>query len=350
MEREQRLRAETAAVWATAICFAVGAGVGILLFLGAPRPLTGPGSVALPAAAVAGVVAAAAFVTSSLRFRRGETAPMPPWQTAVSLVSTGALTVAFACVTAMGVLLTTEVLAVGLQGIALGPLGGGILTGVAAALGGRFAFGAGVGLRTADLSGILFGYLVIGTLFAMVTAADPRWWERNFSQLGVGDGAWAFNGTLVVAGLLIATVGSYIGRDLHRLLGDPALGRIAVVVLLWALTGLALAAVGLLPLHRAFLGHNIAAGATLLLLVAAATVTTALVPGRPRALLITTVGVGALIVAAVLVTLFGVLTITALEAVVVGLGLLWMTTLVRVLAVLAPDESRPSARVTLRRA
>ena len=58
---------------------------------------------------------------------------------------------------------------------------------------------------------------MIGTLFAMVTAADPRWWEANFSQLGVG---WAFNGTLVVAGLLVATVGSYIGRDLHRLLGE----------------------------------------------------------------------------------------------------------------------------------
>jgi len=33
---------------------------------------------------------------------------------------------------------------------------------------------------------------------------------------------------------------------------------------------------------------------------------------------------------------------------VVGLGLVWMTTLVRVLAVLAPAASRPSARPMLR--
>jgi hypothetical protein len=349
MEREQRLRAETAAVWATVISFAVGAALGILLLLGAPRPLTGPGSVALPAAGVAAFVAAAAFVASTLRFRRAETAPMPPWQTVVSRVSTVALTIALAGVAALGVLLTTEVLTVGLQGIALGPVGGGVLTGVAAALGGRFAFGAGIRLRTADLAGILFAFLVIGTLFAMVTAADPRWWERNFSQLGSGDGAWAFNGTLIVAGLLIATVGAYIGRDLHRALGDPAITRIGAAVVLWTLTGLALAAVGLLPLHRAFLAHNVAAGTTLLLLVAAAILTTTLVPGRPQALLLTTVGVGILIVLAVVLTVAGVLTITALEAVVVGLGLLWMTTLVRVLAVLAPEASRPSARATLGR-
>ena len=78
---------------------------------------------------------------------------------------------------------------------------------------------------------------------AVVTAADPRWWERNFSQLGVG---WAFNGTLVVAGLLVATVGAYIGRDLHRVLGDDALPRIAAIVALWAVAGAAREHVGVL--------------------------------------------------------------------------------------------------------
>jgi hypothetical protein len=181
MDREQRLRGETRAVWATLLCFVLGTVAGLLLLRGEARPLTGEGSLALPVAGVAGVIAAGGFAVSTLLHRRGETVPMPRWQAVVSHVSAVALTVAFGAVSVMGVLLIVEVLAVGLRGLELGAVGGGLLTGVASAVGGRFAFGAGVGLRTADLAGLLFGFLVIGTLFAMVTAVDPRWWEENFS-------------------------------------------------------------------------------------------------------------------------------------------------------------------------
>lgn len=349
MERNAKLRGETRAVWATVICFVIGTLIGMLVLGGADRPLTGEGALAMPAALIAGAIAAGAFLTSTLMHRGGETRPMPRWQAVVSDLSAGALTVAFGAVTTMGVLLAAEVLTAGLQGLQLAAIGGGLLTGLAAAVGGRFAFGAGVDLRTADLAALLFGFLVIGTLFAMITAADPRWWEQNFSQLG--SGSWAFNGTLLVAGLLIATVGSYIGRDLHRLLGDSALSRIAVVVASWAATGIALAAVGLLPLHRVPIPHDIAAVSTLVLFVVAAATTIAAVPGHPRALLITSIGVGLLLAAAVVLWVpFGLFSATAVEAVVVGLGLLWMATLVRVLAILVPARSRPSARLSLMRA
>lgn len=348
VEAAKRLATETEAVWATAVCFLLGVGGGVLLLGADARPLIDEGALAMPGALIAGAIAAAAFVVSTLRHRRGETAPMPRWQAVVSDLSSGALTVAFAGVTAMGVLLAAQIFAIGLEGLQLGPLGGGLLAGVVAATGGRFAFGAGVGLRTVDLAGLLFGYLVIGTLFAMLTAADPRWWELNFSQLGSGAGSWAFNGTLLVAGLLIATVGSYIGRDLHRMLGDGALMRIAWTVALWALAGVALAAVGLLPLDRVPLPHNIVASAALVLFMVAAVRTAGVVPGPPRALVITTAGVtGLLVIAVLLWRPFGFYPLTALEAVAVGLGLLWMMTLVRVLAVLAPPRSRPSARAML---
>ncbi|WP_217178768.1 DUF998 domain-containing protein [Streptomyces sp. AC495_CC817] len=347
-DEAQRLRGETEAVWATAVSFALGLIGGVSVLGGDSRALTGPHGLALPVAAVAAVVAAAAFAVSTLQHRRTETSGMPRWQATVSTVSESALTLAFAAVTGMGVLLAAEVLASGLQGLRLGAPGGGMLAGVAAAVGGRFAYGAGIRLHTADLAGILFGYLVIGTLFAMATAADARWWEHNFSTLG-GGGAWAFNGTLVIAGLLVATVGSYIGRDLHRLLGDAVLGRIARVVVLWATTGAALAAVGLLPLDRLPVPHDVAAFSTLALFTVAAVATALTIPSPPAALVVTTVGVvGLVVVALVLCFGFGLYGVTALEAIVVGLGLLWMATLVRVLAILAPPVPRPSARATLR--
>lgn len=350
MDQAGRIAQETRTVWATVVCFTVGAMAGTIALWGSPRPFAGDGSVALPAAATAGLIAAASFVVSTFLHRRGETAPMPRWQAVVSDLSAVAVTIAFAAVTALGVLLASEMLGVGLHGLELPTFGGGLITGAASAVAGRFAFGAGVGLQTRDLAGLLFSFLVIGTLFAMLTAADPRWWELNFSQLGIGAGAWAFNGTVVVAGLLVATVGSYIGRDLHRIRGDDALGGVAAVVALWAAAGVALAAVGVFPIHRVVVAHNIAAVGTLVLFVAAAVVTLAVLPDPPRPLLITTWGVGVLLVVAVLLYWpVGLYSATALEAIVVGLGLLWMTTLVRILAVVVPDASRPSARRSLLR-
>lgn len=341
---------ESRAIWATVSCFLLGTGVGAFVLWGNPRPIAGDGSVGLPAAFTAAAIAAASFVVSTFLHRRGEHAAMPRWQIIISSVSAVALTIAFAGVTALGVLLASEVLGVGLQGLELPTLGGGIITGVASAVGGRLAFDAGTGLATSDLATLLFSYLVIGTLFAMLTAADPRWWELNFSQLGLGDGAWAFNGTLVVAGILIITVGMYIGRDLHRIRGDAALGRIAWVVALWAATGIALAGVGLFPQENIVVLHNIAAVSTLVLFVAAGVVTTAVMPGPPLPLLITTVGVALmLVIAFVLADAFHLYSLTVLEVIVIGLGLLWLTTLVRILAVLTPQAARPSARGALLR-
>ncbi|WCD93234.1 DUF998 domain-containing protein [Microbacterium sp. nov. GSS16] len=331
-------------LWATAICFAVGALAGAVVLWGAARPFSGDGSVVIPIALVAAVIAAAAFIVSTRMHRAGETAPMPPWQASVSHISAVAVTVAVAGVTGLGVLLAGEVLATGLEGLTLPAVAGGVFTGVASAIGGRLAFRIGLRLGTQDIARLLTSFLVIGTLFAMLTAADPAWWERSFSDLGIGAGGWAFNGTVVVAGLLIATTGSYLGRDLHRMLGDAALPRIAAIVLTWAGAGLALAAVGLLPLDRVPVAHAVAAFSMLALILVAAVLTTLLLRdvGLLRGLTIALVV--SVVVAAVLAFVFRVLSVTALEGVVVGVVLLWLTTLVQLLAVLAPEASRPSTR------
>ncbi len=348
MDEDEALRRETRTVVATGVCFIIGTVAGAILLGGDPRPLAGPGAMSVPAALVAGVVSALAFVVSALTSRRGETKAMPRWQTVVADLSSAATTIAFGAVAALGVLLASQVLAEGLEGLEVAAIGGGLFTGVASAVGGRFAYGAGIGLRTRDLAGLVFGFLLIGTLFAMLTATEPRWWEDNFSQLGLGDGGWAFNGTLILAGFLMATVGSYIGRDLHRLIGDEALPRISVAVLLWAAAGTALVVVGAVPVWPWAVPHIVAAVASLALFLAAASVTAWVLPGPPRALALTTWGLGVLLVGAVLLWMpWRVLSGAALEAIAVGLGFLWMTTLVRVLAVLAPDASRPSARAAL---
>lgn len=344
MDLERMLREQRRMLWATAVCFALGLLAGTAVLWGASRPFSGDGSVIIPVALVAGVIAAAAFVVSTRIHRPGETGPMPPWQAAVSNISAVAITLALAGVTGLGVLLAGEVLSTGLQGLELPAIGGGVFTAVASALGGRMAFRTGIRLSTRDVASLLSAFLVIGTLFAMLTAADTSWWERSFSHLGMGVGGWAFNGTVVIAGLLIATTGSYLGRDLHRMRGDAALRGIATVVIAWAGAGFALAAVGLLPIDRVPIPHAIAAFTTLGLLLAAAVLVTALM-GELRMLRVLTIVLVVLVaVAAVLAFGLQLLSVVALEAVVVGLVLLWLTTLVQLLGILAPDVSRPSAR------
>jgi len=344
MDLERMLREQRRMLWATAACFMLGLFAGTAVLWGAARPFSGDGSVILPVAVVAGLSAAVAFVVSTRMHRPDETAPMPSWQAVVSNISSVAVTAAFAAVTGLGVLLAGAVLATGLQGLQLPALGGGVFTAVASALGGRMAFRAGIRLSTRDLASLLSAFLVIGTLFAMLTATDAAWWERSFSQLGIGTGGWAFNGTVIIAGLLIATTGSYLGRDLHRMLGDAALRGIAAVVIAWAGAGLALAAVGLLPLDRMPIPHAIAAFATLALLLVAVIMVTVLMADLRMLRVLTTVLVVLIVIAVVLAFALRVLSVAALEAVVVGLVLLWLTTLVQLLGILAPDVSRPSAR------
>ncbi|MFC5337360.1 DUF998 domain-containing protein [Leucobacter denitrificans] len=344
-EVEQALRRQVEALLATGACFLLGLLSGTVILWGDSRPFTGPSSVILIVALVTGVIAAAAFSVSAIRHRSGEARPMPHWQVFVSTVSTAAVAFTLGGVSGLGVLLFGEVLEIGLQGLEVGAVGGGIFVGIAAAVAGRFAFQTGVSVSTRNLTSLLFAFLIIGTLFAMTTATDPTWWQRNFSQLGTGESAFAFNGTLMIAGALVSTIGSYIGRDLHRLLGDGQLRRIGATVLLWAFAGLALAAVGMLPIYLLPLPHAIVAFLTLGLLIASAILTATTLPDPPLALrIVTAVSVVIAVGAFVVTFVVPLISVTVLESLVVGVMLLWLTTLTRVLCILVPNVSRPSRR------
>lgn len=342
---QRELAEQTLALWATLGSFIVGFGAAVITFWNQIRPFAGDGSIIVPAALISALIAAAAFIVSSYLYRAGETQFMPLWQTLVSHFSFVAVTIAFGGVTGLSVLLVGQLLGSGLPGLELGPIGGALLTGVAAGLGGRLSFQAGIDLSTRSLAALLFTFLIIGTVFAMLTEVDPTWWQRNFSQLGIGVSAWAFNGTIIVAGLLVATIGSYIGRDLHRLLDDKAVPRITIVVSIWLLAGLALAGVGWFPLDEHPGAHAIAAFAALGLLVFAAGYTQFVLPGRPFVLQAVTGILVVLIAASIVLTfIIPVISVTALESIVVGLSLLWMTTFVRVLSILTPNRSVTSQR------
>lgn len=345
LQQQEDLRNQTRAFWATLVSFAFGASTALVLFWGTSRPFGGTPSLMLPIAVLAACTAIVAFGVSTAMHHRGETLPMPSWQKAISHVTTAAVTLAYGGVTALSVLLVGQLVGPSLPGLEFAAPGSAILSGLACALAGRFAFHSGIDVNTQDLAALLFTFLVVGTVFAMLNEADGTWWERNFSQLGIGTSGWAFNFTLIIAGLLITTIGSYIGRDLHRVLKDRALQQVTITVLLWGAAGVALTLVGVFPLDQQPIAHLIAAFAALVLLVAAAGYSQHVLPGAPFVLRAVTTMLVILIVLSVVITFaVPVLTATALEGIVVGLSLLWMTTFVQVLGVLSPQRSVPSQR------
>ena len=98
----------------------------------------------------------------------------------------------------------------------------------------------------------------------MLGATDPHWWRLNLSALGMvrNASAAAFNGTLIVAGVMVTTIARYATAALSVRESRDRRGRDIVRVGL-ILIGVLLACAGIFPVDRFFLLHNtVATGMT----------------------------------------------------------------------------------------
>ncbi|SDM35605.1 DUF998 domain-containing protein [Microbacterium azadirachtae] len=137
------------------------------------------------------------------------------------------------------------------------PFPGAVLVAVALALTGYVCYLSAIALSPTSISLILAVYLVIGALTAMLEASDPHWWRDNLSALGMSSNASspAFNGTLIVAGVMVTTIARYATAALPVPEPRDERGRTIVRVGL-ILIGVLLALVGIFPVDRFFLLHN----------------------------------------------------------------------------------------------
>ncbi|MGF6823096.1 putative membrane protein [Microbacterium sp. ZKA21] len=134
---------------------------------------------------------------------------------------------------------------------------GAILIAVAFALTAYVCYLSAATLTPMSLSLVLAIFLVVGAFASMLTATDPLWWQDNLSALGMSSNAsaWIFNGTLIVAGIIVTTIGRYATAQLPVETAKQQRGRLFVRIAL-ALIGLFLACVGIFPVDEFFLVHN----------------------------------------------------------------------------------------------
>lgn len=256
---------ESEAVISGVICLLAGSVFGLVAFGGAWVPLWGGWSAGLAAVIAAGVVS---LVTGAVAYYRSRNLPSqqwrlgkPAWRLVVDAVTVAIMHLAVAI---LATIATFVILQAGFREITVGIVTSTFSVGATAGLVGYWVYVSSASMTTQKLAGMLVFFVASGTLASMSTSQDPRWWEYHFSQLGTfGDASSTlFNLTLVIGGVIVSALASYIGRDMELLIAHGQLrlrqSRIAVP---WCfiVMGVMLAGVGAVPVNLNEPIHNLCA-------------------------------------------------------------------------------------------
>lgn len=194
------------------------------------------------------------------------------------------------------------------------------------------------------VSFLLALFLLAGTFISMLTAGNPHWWNTHFSSLGAGGGVsgYAFNATLILAGLVIVALARYITEDFNKLQSGGQISQKAKVGILQTLLtgiGIALAFVGLFIYDQFPTLHNAAAGGMAVLFLIIVVLLPLITPGFTRAFFIASYSLlASLFVAIWLLMGIHYFNLTIFELVAAAIIFIWMVVFVRHVAAMIDDD------------
>ena len=334
------LRTESRAIYIALAAGGFGAVIGVILAVTLPPlPLSGDWSFGSIVGIAAGVISA---VVAGAGYWRARTLEGQEWRHSLSptrfSINMIAVVLVHAVLCVLAVLVIFLTLSLGFIGLEVEPLWAATLMAVALGLSAYFTYLSVSQMTTQRMSTLLMSFVVIGTLTAMVTSPDERWWEANFSQLGTfwSVSSLIFNGTLVVGGLLVTTFAVYLANDMHALTIRGVLSfdkSPKVIALMFIVMGAMLAGVGLVPVNINLFIHNLCASGMALMFLGMFGIGPRVLRGMPRAYFIAVwVFVGALVLSSVLFAV-GYFGLTAFEIVVFALIFGWISVFIRFLGV-----------------
>ncbi|MEV4668537.1 hypothetical protein [Microbacterium sp. LWO12-1.2] len=249
---------ESFALLIGSVAFVVCAIVAVFVFWGREVPIDGRQSLG-DFTAIAGAVAAAlSFALSRLR-PRPDSEGSAPHATATRFwwIDLVALSAAYGTIALLGWIGVATILNHSFLGATVFATPAVVLAAAATALSAYLAFVSGAGLSPRHLSLVLAVFLVVGMVTAMLSSADPQWWQMNLSALGITHdiSALTFNLTLIVSGVIVTTIARFGTASLPAWTTTERRRR-AVVRAFFILLGVLLACVGIFPVDRFFLLHN----------------------------------------------------------------------------------------------
>ncbi|PPL19944.1 DUF998 domain-containing protein [Microterricola pindariensis] len=337
---ESRESVESVALMVGAAGFLLGALIATLFFWGGAVPIAGPGSLGQLVAVCSAIVALAVVVWARMlvRPRRAvaESEPRLRW------FDTAAIALTYAMIALLGWVGVAAVLAESFVDAVVFPFSAALLAGVGVALTAYVVFLSAVHLTPIHLSLVLALFLVVGMLTSMLSAADPHWWQKNLSSLGMTDdlSARAFNLTLIIAGALVTTIANFATASLPADTDEERRHRRFVRVALM-LIGVLLACVGIFPVDESLQLHNLSATGMAIVYVTLVLRLRTLIPSTPRVfLLVGYVFVGVIVLLAVLF-ITGYYNLTAVELVLAVLVFSWLIVFMRNQG-LSPQQPPPA--------
>lgn len=349
---EVSARLESRATYAAALSFAAAALLGLLLYAGGSVPLWGTFSVGTGASLLGALAGAGAGIAGYIA--SGRTAA-GAWRAQLRrlqrIADTIAITLLHVTILVMAMLAVFFSLQQAFRDLRVDAFTAVMITGIVAAIAAYTMYLSAANLTAQRLSGLLAVFVLVGVMVSMVTAQDPDWWQLHFSELGAGTGfsGVSFNVTLIIAGLVLATLGLYITADLRaweRRIPPSRTRNVALVQAGFVTIGTALIGVGLVPVNANLILHNVFATGMALVFVALLIGLRWVLDGLPRALFVfsDTLIVG-IALAAVLWWPVGYYNLTAFELIAAGLIFVWIIVFIRNIGALTPHEERASAPV-----
>ena len=273
------------------------------------------------------------------------------WTRASRVIDTVSISLVMGMLVFLSYALVFYVIGQAFRGVALDMWASSVLLSLSVGLSTYVTYLMAVDMNTMRVSAILALFLISGTLISMMTASDPYWWDTHFSSLGAGGGVsgYAFNVTLIIAGLVIAALSKYITDDFTRLQQQgriPKKAKAAFIQVLLTGIGVALALVGLFVYDAYPLIHNTAAFGMAVLFGVMIAMLPWLVPGFLPAFFVASYGlVGALFVSAWLFWGVNYFNLTAFELMSAAIIFTWLVLFVRHIAAMLIDESRHVPRI-----
>lgn len=169
-----------------------------------------------------------------------------------------------------------------------------------------------------------------GTVLSMVTTRAHGWWNLHFSELGTYTdfSGRAFNGTLIVTGLIIVAFAVRLHVDM-RALTTLSAWMTRVVLVLFTSLGINLLGVGVVPLNTNEVLHDRGASGVTLSFLCLLILVTARPRRFSRRLIVVTVLTMAVLAAVIVAFSFGIINLALLEIVAFPLIIGWSSALVR---------------------
>lgn len=340
--RGARARLELHAVIAAGAAGVAVFAIALVLLQGGMHPIGGEGSVARIAAFTTGAAAAISFTVAHLR----SDAALPTLSRHLQRTLRVTATLSIALVTfGLGYLAAYsagEIFQAGFVGLELDAFGGALACAIAAGAAAYLAHPLGDDISTSTLGTLVPTFLVVGVLFSMLTASDEQWWQTHFSLLGAGGGisGMAFNLTLVLSGVLVATMGGYVRGDLDRVTARSERGGAEWVGRLLALIGACMALTGLVRVDVAEWLHIGFASSMVVVFAVLCLGLPWFAPRLPRAIHVVSIAmVVGTIVALVLWVPFGYYNFTGFEFAACGLIFVWLSVFVRAIGAATADRA-----------